>query len=459
MRNGNLRGMNLMALVAGLLPWAATPASAFTRLYLACSLLSVEAQVVTWLGFGTLESLLPFNVGCAATCAAWQVARREPLWRWLRTVRAGLPTGVLPALLLLVAALNLSRPLVAGDPYELERILQIERTGTLAYSPEVDPKANFVAAFYELMLADLASIPVVGDWLLRLHGVLGVLVLALALGAVRTWLPLGTAWWPATLPFVMPVVFHQFVLIKSDLFIGAAALVALAWAIGDLRHARAADTLRAGWLAGVVVAAKLTNGAVAVAVALAVWLRQRDTRQVVTTAAGLALGVAAGGLLLTLWQNTRVYGDPFAVEQVERMGNLNRSAGAVGIGLLRFVLSLFDQAFFTRQLWPGRGGWGGAFGLPLLWALAVLVARRKVAVEARAALAAGGLCLLALGVTFPDADLAHRLALGPGLLLLCTAVSVSAQEPAPWMRASAVAVVVLSTAQILRSAALYLVRS
>jgi hypothetical protein len=450
--------MNLMALAAGLLPWAATPASAFTRLYLACSLLSVEAQLVTWLGVGTLDTLVPFNVGFAATCMTWHLFRRDPAWGWLRAVRAGLPTGVLPALVLLVAALNLWRPVVAGDPYELDRILQIERTGTLAYSPDVDPKANFVAAFYELMLADLASIPVAGDWLLRLHGVLGALVLSLALVAVHTWLPVGGAWWPGTLPFVMPVVFHQFVLIKSDLFIGAAALVALAWAVGDRRTSRAIDTLRAGWLAGVVVAAKLTNGAVAVAVALAVWLRQRDARSLVTAAAGLATGIAAGGLLLTFWQNAQAYGDPFATAQVERMGNLNRSAGAVGVGLMRFVLSLVDQAFFTRQLWPGRGGWGGAFGLPLLWALAVLGARARQAIEARAALAAGGLCLLALGVTFPDADLAHRLALGPGLLLVCTAVSVSTHAPAPWMRTSAVTVVVFSVAQILRSAALYLVR-
>lgn len=450
--------MNLMALVAGLLPWAATPASAFTRLYLACGLFSIEAQLVTWSGRGTIDALVPFNVSFAVTWAVWHLVRRQPAWRWVAPVRAGLPAGVLPALLVLVAALNLWRPVVAADPYELDRILQIERTGTLAYTAGIDPKANFVAAFYELMMADMAGIPLVGDWLLRLHGVLGILLLALGLAAARTWLPFGTSWWQRTLAFVMPVVFHQFVLIKSDLFIGTAALVVLAWAVGGAAASSTFDVLRAGWLAGIVVAAKLTNSAVAVALALALWLRHRTPRGLATAAAGLVLGIACGGLLLTFWQNAQVYGDPFATAEVERMGNLNRSVGSAAIGLARFLISFVDQAVLTRQLWPGRGGWGGSFGLPLLWALAVLVSRRTTT-EARAALAAGGFCLLAFGVAFSDADLAHRLALGPALLLVCAAVSVVRMQPSAWMSSTVVPVVIVSAAQILRSAVLYMIRT
>ena len=36
--------MNLLLLVAALLPWAASPVAAFTRIFLAVSLLSVEMQ-------------------------------------------------------------------------------------------------------------------------------------------------------------------------------------------------------------------------------------------------------------------------------------------------------------------------------------------------------------------------------------------------------------------------------
>jgi hypothetical protein len=55
---------------------------------------------------------------------------------------------------------------------------------------------------------------------------------------------------------------------------------------------------------------------------------------------------------------------------------------------------------------------------------------------------------------------AHRYALGPGLLLVAVAIHLaSRQDSMPvWVRRSAVAVVVLSALQMLRSASLYLIR-
>ena len=49
--------MNLIPLLAALVPWAATPLAAFTRIYVACSILSLEMQLVTWLDVGSLRSL------------------------------------------------------------------------------------------------------------------------------------------------------------------------------------------------------------------------------------------------------------------------------------------------------------------------------------------------------------------------------------------------------------------
>jgi hypothetical protein len=125
------------------------------------------------------------------------------------------------------------------------------------------------------------------------------------------------------------------------------------------------------------------------------------------------------------------------------------------VGLTRFVVSWFDLGLVTRSLWPGRGGWGGTLGLPFIWSLAVLLACCRSRPEARRALLAGAACLFALGVTFPDADLSHRLVLGPGLMMIVAGASVSRGLEARWVSQSLIAAVMLSTVQLLRSALLY----
>jgi hypothetical protein len=267
--------MNLLALLAGLIPWAATPVSAFTRIYLACSVLSLEAQIITWLGRGTLDSLVSVNLVLAGAFAAWHVRAKRPLWGWVSTTRQRLPIFTVLVLLAAVATLNLWRPVEAADAYQLDRVLQIERVGSLAYSADIDPKANIVGAFYELVLADLQGVPVAGSWLVRLHGVWGLLVFSLAFAAAQSWLPLGRSAWAPALLFTVPVVFNQFVLIKNDLFIGAPAFVALAWAVGSVGRISLRDAWWAGWLVGLVVAAKLTNGAVALIIGVSVLVRDR----------------------------------------------------------------------------------------------------------------------------------------------------------------------------------------
>ena len=450
--------MNLLALLAALLPWATTPVAAFTRVYVACGILSLEAQAITVTGRGSLDSVVPLNVAALLVITVWQLWKRQPAWRWVGTSAAVLPCALLAALALVVGALNLRLPAEAADAYQLDRILQIERSGSLAFSAEIDPKANIVGAFYELVLADLQGVPAVGPWLVRFHGIFGLLIFSLAMASVQTWYPLGTSQWPRALLFVVPVVFNQFVLIKNDLFIAAPALVALAWAAGTTSRPSRQEALWAAWLAGLVVAAKLTNGAVALVVGAGVFLRDRHWRPLLTAALGLAAGIVTGGLLLTMWQNTAWYGDPFARAQVEAIGSLNRSLAAVGTGFIRFLLSWFDLGLFTRSYWPNRGGWGGTYGLPFIWALAALAVSFRALPGTRRAAAAAGLGLLALGVTFPDADLAHRLALGPGLLVVVAGASAAARLNRRWLNHALIVVVLLSALQLGRSAVLYIMR-
>ena len=131
---------------------------------------------------------------------------------------------------------------------------------------------------------------------------------------------------------------------------------------------------------------------------------------------------------------------------------------AVG-GILRFAVSLGDMGQVTTRLWPDRGGWGGTFGLPFIWALTVILANLTAAREGRRALLCAGACFILFALGFPEADIAHRIVLGPALLLMIVALQAAARSPARWPHVAAIPVVLLSAAQIVRSALLYLWRS
>ena len=62
--------MNLLLLLAALLPWGTSPVSVFSRIYIAISLLSVEMQVATLTGVGTFRSLVGFNAVLAVLLVA-----------------------------------------------------------------------------------------------------------------------------------------------------------------------------------------------------------------------------------------------------------------------------------------------------------------------------------------------------------------------------------------------------
>jgi len=456
--------MNLLLLLAALLPWGNTAVSVFTRVYVAISILSVVAEALKKNGLGTLHSLVTFNLVLAVLLIAWQRTRRAAFLGWPAAIHPPPPWPAWAMLGGVVLLLNVWLPLEAADPYHLERVAQIERVGTLEYDPDGDSKANVLGSVYELALADVRQIPVVGQGLVRMHGLLGLLLFGVAVAAVQTWLRPGPSRWPIAALLVVPPVFHQFVLIKNDLLLALPAFVALAWLLVRVRGASWQETAWVGWLAGLAAAGKLTNFPVALAMMVGVgcnaW-RTRDWRP----AGGLTIGGLSGGImagqLFTLTENVRWYGDAFARGPVAEMGNMTSGPAEALESLGRFALSLGDLGLLTGQLWPGRGGWAGTLGLPFIWAAVVLVLHYARAPEARWTIWIAAFHFAAFAAVFPDADLHHRLALAPGLLVVSVAVSLlhRGEKYADAARLALVPVVVLSSAQLLRSSALYFLRA
>jgi hypothetical protein len=452
--------MNLVWLLVGLLPWAPTPLGAFIRVFLACSLLSVELQVLTWWQLGTLRNLVPVNVALATASIAFHLWRGAPRWQWVRPTLRVVPLPAVVGLAVVVASLNVGLPLEAADAYQLDRVTQIERLGTLLYDAAAEPKVNIAGAFYELMVADLRQIAGIGPGLVRVHGLLGLLLYLLALAAVVPWLEPPSSPWARCLLLVVPTVFHQLVLLKNDLFLGTGAFVALAWVVlprrGREPHWRGA--LGAAWLVGVIVGSKQVNAPLVASLGVGLWLTSSGRRPLAAAAyaGGGVVGGLCAGLLLAFAQNALVYGDIFATKPVSQMESLHTNPVDAAGSFLRVMLSLVDLGQLTPTLWPGRGGWGGTLGLPFVWALAVVLTEARHSTVCRRVLVCAFVHVAIFGALFPDADLSHRLLLGPGLLIVAVGAHVASMPG--WARATLVPVVLLSAGQLIRSAVLYALR-
>ena len=438
--------------------------AALTRLVAAISVFALEMQVATWTGLATIRTL--FLVNAAVLVVAFVVTRRGRSTAPPRTPSGSrsfsAPYVLYPAaagaMALLVLVVNVVHPLQAADPYHLERVAQIQRVGTLAYEAfNPDAKVNVLGWTYELVLADIDQVPLIGHALLRVHGLFGLALYLLAIGAARTWFGTGRIWCRAAV-FVVPVVFHQFVLVKNDLFGAVPSIVVLAWLVARGPQAAPREIVWAAWLTGFAVAIKLTSAPLALVFAGALLIGRHDRLQVVwTMAIGGIAGAVCGGMAFTLIENMRWYGTPVAIH-VASPNNQNATLGDMTVGVVRFVISLFDLGLITRNVWPGRGGWGATFGLPIVWAIAVRVLRDRAHIIARRALWIAGTYFLVFAAIYTDADIAHRMALAPGLLLLVTAISLSEGEDraSRGIRVALAVAMALSAAQILRCAALYL---
>jgi hypothetical protein len=460
--------MNVLLILAALRPATADPAALLTRVFAAVSIFSLELQLATWSGLATIRTLAIANGTGLLMLGLYRFVRsgatktprnEEPLITRLRVFVPSWPVAsVVAAVGALALALNLALPLEAADPYHLQRVDRIERAGTLAYDLSAHPKVNGIGWTYEAVLADIRQIPAAGAAVLRLHGVGSLLLYVLSLAAVRRWLPAVNWYWIVAL--VIPVVFHQFVLVKNDLFGALPAIVVLAWLVVRAETARPVEMVWAGWLAGFAIAVKLTSFPLALVVPAAIFVVRRDRLAALgLTAVGAVAGAICGGLAFTLIENVRWYGSafgPFAQAGADDNRNTNLLDAAGGVG--RFAVSLLDLGLITRSVWPGRGGWGSTFGLPLIWALVVLAASRSRSGEARRALWIAASYFLLFALVYADADIAHRLALAPGVMLVVVAAHAARTGPA-WMRRALVVVIVASALQIARSAFLYISRA
>lgn len=472
--------MNVLLLLIGLRPWAVpSSTSLLTRIFVAISVFSIEMQLVTWLHVGGLGSLRWVNAvlamvaltagpslrwrvfgwlalrGTTVTDAPWWIDARNDAVPFYRAV----PWPAALLLTTVVVALALLRPLEAADPYHFDKVSHIEQTGTLAYDVAADKKVNLLSSVYELVLADVRQIPLVGRGLERLHGLLELTLYLIAIASVRELLK-GDAGWQWAAMLAVPVVFNQLVLVKNDLFVGVPALVVLAWVVSRSPFAPFAEIVWASWLAALVTAIKLTNLPVLLVLGGGVLLARPGQwrRTIGLLSVGTLLGILSGTLIFIVIENLRWYGDVMPVADISsRYAGLQDRA----TGFARFGISLIDLGQLTRRMWPGRGGWGGTFGLPLIWSLVLLAASARREREVQRTLVCVGLCFLVFAATFPDADLAQRLAMGPGLLAIAVGVRTVTGGGAPafqWRRAGLAIATVLSATQIARSAYLYLGR-
>jgi hypothetical protein len=440
--------VNLALLLVAARVWSAGPVHAFVRVTGAIAVLSLEMQAATLSGVGSLSSLIWVNAALAVA----------GLW-WLRRAgdtreRAGALPWVAIGVLAGTALVLATRPLEGADPYHLDRVVQILRLGTLAFDVSADIKVNVLTSCYELVLADLRQVPIAGEGLLRLHALFSLAYFTLGVAAVRQWLHGGRTWcWSAV--FLVPAVFHQLAYVKNDLFSATPAFVALAWMATRAAAAPVREVAVVAALTGFAVAIKWVAfplGAL-MAVALA-WQRGRDTGARLAVVLGGAAGAVAGGLPFTLALTARWYGHPF--EPLEELGNRTTGVGDALVSVGRFAISLFDFGLLTREWWPGRGGWGATFGAPLLWAMAVAAVHWGNAVVRRAVLLAAAYGIVFAAV-YPDADVAHRLVLAPGLLLIAVAAERSEGEDAAarWLRRALLVAIAISAVQMARSVALY----
>jgi hypothetical protein len=449
--------VNLAILLISAQVWKAAPVDAFARVTLAIAALSLEMQAVTLLGIGSLSSLLLVNaVIGAAWVLGWPPRPRSagPGDTSSHEQATGLPWPAIGALTL-VALLLATRPLAGADPYHLDRVAQIQRLGTLEYDPSADIKVNVLASSYELVLADVAQAPFIGGVLLRLHALFSLAYFTLGVAAIRRWLPGGRTWcWSAV--FVVPVVFHQLAFVKNDLYSATPALVALVWTIVRARDASTREVAAAAALTGVAVALKWVAFPLAIVMTVAIgWSRGREASVLAALVLGGLGGAIAGGLPFTLAQTARWYGH--ALEPLGALGNRTTGVGDALTSLGRFAVSLLDFGTVTRRWWPGRGGWGATFGAPFIWAL-VMAAAHWTSPVLRGAAAAAVCYFAAFAAVYPDADLAHRLVLAPGLLLIAVAAQHSDGDDARavWARRLLAVGLAASSAQIARSLWLYL---
>jgi hypothetical protein len=438
-------------------------------------ILSAETQIATWLGAPlelwqlAIAHAAILGLALASRDARARLASRLGIVRSLPAVpRAAVAVlGLLLAVLVARAVLFVPE---SADPYHLVKTALLADTLSLRHLPVLDSKINVLGYLYELGLADLAMgtealqrwAGLQGPLLVGIYFAAVLLILsAFAMKATADERQTGAAvpWHALLLPCLIPAVFHQGILVKNDLFAALLALPALLILYDEHATSRLGRCAAAGLLAGLAASVKATMLPVGLAIAICL-PRTPDTvarRTRAAAGAGFLAGIVIGGLAYVSLANVATYG---TVTGPISSGNLVTSVTGAGVSLGRFVMSWFDASLVTRNLWPDRGGWGGAYGPAFVWALMVLAVHSVRNQRARRAMTITLVCLVPFGLLYPDADLAHRMALAPAVFAIIAAIEIEAARGAfqrwgPSAVAAALCVVV-SAAMIARSSAAYL---
>jgi hypothetical protein len=408
----------------------------------ALSILSLQMQLITVTRTGALTSLTWVNAGLVTLLLLSPVSRGR-MRAWIgalatdivATCRTGirdvreldrLPRIISSLTLIFVAVFIVLWALLfvpeTPDPYHLMKVVNIERTGTLAYVPAADLKINVLSHLYELLLADARQIPLIGTFWLNGQGLLLFVIYGLAaIALMRQPLQHQPSVPPWLFLLAIPALFHQFMLINNDILAFGLSLAALLLlqkgASGD------SSALLIGWLGGLACAVKPTCFPIALAAMVFAPEPGRfgSLRLRLVAAAGIIIGAVAGGVLFHLWSNANVYG--FALQAYESLGNRTTTLRGSIKSVTRFVLSLADGGLLTRRIWPGRGGWGGNLGWVVSVSILLLALRSVRELPARRALALCATTLLAFAAVYPDADVAHRMVLGPGVFAVVQAMT------------------------------------
>jgi hypothetical protein len=402
---------------------------------LGLGLFSLEMQAITLLRWGSFHSLAPVNLAVLSALLCARGARRRAgeqaiqvaasvvercrwfkgLWRSSRWNRCALLMTM--AVGGMVLSYALFYVMEAVDPYHLMKVHHLERGGTLSYVPAADYKINVMSFLYELLLADIKTIPLAGGALFQLvHFWFFLLYVLVITDFFLPRDPQGDRFHVWCGMFFVPLLFRQFMLVKNDLFAALLALAALARILQPPPRAGRAWYSWVGLFAGFAMSIKATS--FPVMIAAMVFLPYRTpgsfSSSRIFCVGGFLGGLVLGGLVFNLGNNYSYYGESFG--PVSQTGNSTRGAADALFSVGRLLISLVDLGTITPRLWPGRGGWSGNAGIFFLACAAVSVFLAVSRKSSPRLLALCSMSVIAVAAKYPDADVAHRLFIAPLVL-------------------------------------------
>ncbi len=394
-----------------------------------------------WRGIST-----PFLEWCGGL-RHWFAAGVEYGWRSGR--RGKIMAAVLGVYLVLLAFHVIFYLPIVPDAYHALRPWLIYRAGDLRFNPVLDIRVEDFGFLQAYLLADIASVPLIGPRLvatspIAIWAVFAALVLT---GARRHDRALAQLWaWIGIA--ILPMVVWEVIATYEDDFLTAAlafpAYYLLAYA-DDLEDDQ--RLLLVGLFGGLAAGNKLTAGVVVVAIlamlpwrSAPTWLRTRFV-----AGAGFLFGAVCGGvpfILIRNWMNfgfllsgnRLTNGPPAQPGHAVLTGAAPPGAAESLIALGNLVWQLFDPNKLIVQPWTLRGL--SSFDFSFLFSVAAAV-YAYLALTRRANPRVGPIAILVFvvfGLALVDSASLIRMMIAPALLVMFEATRAAANWRAPVVR-------------------------